>query len=558
MLRSKFWIIFILLVVLSVLFSCGKTGDEPSDVTEPQTQQETDVPSAPADPYAPTSGASFENLPGYVTVSNPERMPCTFEAWVNMKETNGVSLIFGNQKETKTNSFAFLIRDGVPTLTIGIRAESISFYKSEIPCGQWTHVAIAADTEAMKFHCYINGELKESRSMIQGHVNAMEAVEFNSETKTHRTMVGGYFSQSGVVSEPFCGRIGSFAAYSTARTAEEIAADYKNYRDPDTKGLMAAYVFEESGKAVYRDLSRGGIDLSWAGSSYLNEDELTLPENYDYSIMVIGDTQGLTQRSNDSGYFGMYNWLVKNIESKKIQAVIGVGDITDDNIPEQWEKASTAFAGLEGKVKHFPVLGNHDVSTSYGGDDPELFKQYLIFEQDENNGSFDGSMKSYFSRFEIQGQKYLFLGLGYVPSREELDWAKTVLEAHPDHNVILSCHGYLDDDGTPLTHSGAPEIREQLVLPYSNVVLVLCGHMHNENVLLYTEVREDRTTVQALLTNPQEYNYDVNLGIATGLYFTNGGKTVHVANHVAGYDAYLGADSVRTFELDLVHNRVSR
>ena len=82
--------------------------------------------------------------------------------------------------------------------------------------------------------------------------------------------------------------------------------------------------------------------------------------------------------------------------------------------------------------------------------------------------------------------------------------------------------------------------------------------MHNENVLLYTEVREDRTTVQALLTNPQEYNYDVNLGIATGLYFTNGGKTVHVANHVAGYDAYLGADSVRTFELDLVHNRVSR
>ncbi|MBO5280488.1 MAG: metallophosphoesterase, partial [Clostridia bacterium] len=237
--------------------------------------------------------------------------------------------------------------------------------------------------------------------------------------------------------------------------------------------------------------------------------------------------------------------------------VIGVGDITDDNIPEQWEKASTAFAGLEGKVKHFPVLGNHDVSTSYGGDDPELFKQYLIFEQDENNGSFDGSMKSYFYRFEIQGQKYLFLGLGYVPSQEELDWAKTVLEAHPDHNVILSCHGYLDDDGTPLTHSGAPEIREQLVLPYSNVVLVLCGHMHNENVLLYTEVREDRTTVQALLTNPQEYNYDVNLGIVTGLYFTNGGRTVHVANHVAGYDAYLGADSVRSFELDLLQDRVT-
>ena len=79
--------------------------------------------------------------------------------------------------------------------------------------------------------------------------------------------------------------------------------------------------------------------------------------------------------------------------------------------------------------------------------------------------------------------------------------------------------------------------------------------MHNDNVLLYTEERKDGTAVQALLTNPQEYNYDVNVGIATVLYFADGGETVYVANHLVGYDAYLGTESVRSFKLDLVHNR---
>lgn len=555
MLRSKLLIFFILIVVAFV--SCGKTDIETPNVTDTQTAPQTEAPVAPSNPYAPVSGASFKDLPVYTTMSAPSQMPLTFESWVLVNDKGGNSPIFGNQRETKTNSFFFKIRDGIPTLTIGVRAESISFHKSEMPYGEWAHLAITVDMEEKKFHCYINGELSESRSLIDGHINAINAVEFNSETDTHMTMVGGVYSWANGVGDPFNGQIGSFVAYSDVRSAEEIEQDYKSLKNPDPSDLMLAYLFEKSGQAVYHDLSRNKNDISWMGYGYLNEDELDLPEEYEYSIMVIGDTQGLTQRSNNSGYFGMYDWLEKNIESKKIQAVIGVGDITDDNIPEQWEKASTAFATLEGKVKHFPVLGNHDVSTSYGGDDPELFKQYLIFEQGENNGSFDGSMKSYFYRFEIQGQKYLFLGLGYVPSQEELDWAKTVLEAHADHNVIISCHGYLNDDGTLLTHSGAPEIREQLVLPYSNIVLVLCGHMHNENILLYTEVREDRTTVQALLTNPQEYNYKVNLGIATGLYFTNGGKTVHVANHVAGYDAYLGQDSVRSFELDLVQDRVT-
>ena len=249
--------------------------------------------------------------------------------------------------------------------------------------------------------------------------------------------------------------------------------------------------------------------------------------------------------------------------------IIGVGDITHNNIIAEWERAKVAFAKLVEKVadevvKFFPILGNHDVmSRPYDSDlreegvvsDPDNYKSYLIFEQDGNNGSFDGTMKSYYYRFEMGGQKFLFLGMGYAPTQAEVDWAKGVVSEHSDYNVILSCHGYLDDDGTPLDQECATILREQLVLSYSNIVLVLCGHMHNSNVLLLSETREDGTTVQAVMTNPQDYYPKSTVGVATGLYFSNGGKTVHVANHLVGTNACLGEDSVRTFELDLVQNR---
>ncbi len=563
MLNRKLYFVLALIIALAVLFSCGKNGGDLPEETGGEIKQTEAADTEESgdevtNPYAPASGMRFSDLPTYLTESAPTQMPLTFEAWVKCDiEGDGSSNVFGNLYKTKTNAFCFRIRGGVPTLMIAARSENVQFLKSEIEPEVWTHVAIAIDIESMKFHCYINGEHRESKSMVQGHVDAINAVEFDEETETHMTALGGRYSWETGVKDTFCGEIGSFAAYSDLRTAEEIAEDCKNYSAPDHDGLMLAYVFDKPGQAVYRDLSRSENDLTWMGFGYLTSDELEIPEEYDYSMIVVGDTQGLTGRNTTDGYYGLYDWIAENIEEKKVEAVIGVGDITNSNIAVHWEKAVVAFEKLKGKVKHYPILGNHDVSVSYGGDDPELYKDYIKLEDIENSGSMDGSFKCYYHTFEIEGNKYLILGMGYEPKQAEVDWAKTVLDAHPDHNVILSCHGYLDADGELLDHSGGPILRKQLVLPYNNIVLVLCGHMHNDNVLLYTEVRDDRTTVQALLTNPQEYNYRVNKGIATGLYFTNGGRTVHVANHVVGTDSCLGEDSVRSFELDLVHERTA-
>ncbi len=555
---NKLYLFTILLLVLFALVSCGKgrEGDVTSGSGAETGSASGYVTGETDSPYAPAGGASFKDRPTYVTASPIGKMPLTMEAWVRFDpESEGNSVLFGNMSKIKTNSFCLRLRDGIPTLVLASRAESVIFPKATLEGGAWTHLAVVSDIEGKRFLCYINGVLKETRSMIEGHIKAIESVEFNEDTDTHMTMLGGIFSWASQVKESLCGELGFFAAYSDARSAEEIAADYKSFKNPDKNELMLAYIFDGDNKAVYRDLSGNENDLSWMGYGYVEKDELKLPSNYDYSMMVVGDTQGLTGRNDTAGYYGLYDWIAENIDSKKIEAVIGVGDITNSNIASQWEKAVVAFEKLKGKVRHFPVLGNHDVSVSYGGDDAELYKKYLPLDDSADGDSMDGSVKAYYRRFTVKGIKYLFLGMSYEPKQAEVDFAKTVLEAHPDYNVILSCHGYLDADGSLLSHSGGPILREQLVLPYSNIVLVLCGHMHSDNVLLYTEDRDDGTVVQAVLTNPQEYNYDVNIGVVTGLYFTNGGKTVYVANHLAGHDSYLGADSVRRFELDPVHLR---
>ena len=45
------------------------------------------------------------------------------------------------------------------------------------------------------------------------------------------------------------------------------------------------------------------------------------------------------------------------------------------------------------------------------------------------------------------GARFMILVLEYEPRTRVLEWADTVVSAHPDHNVILLTHSYLDHRG---------------------------------------------------------------------------------------------------------------
>ena len=71
------------------------------------------------------------------------------------------------------------------------------------------------------------------------------------------------------------------------------------------------------------------------------------------------------------------------------------------------------------------------------------------------------------------------------PRRGAIEWAKTIVAAHPSHNVILVTHSFLrpGKDGVQIeqTNGGygdnSPQyVFDELVKPYANFRLVFCGH----------------------------------------------------------------------------------
>ncbi len=513
----------------------------------------------------PDEGADFRGRTVYLVQNTLEKMPLTVEAWVRFERIAAESsTILSNMYENGTNSFSFKVFDGVPSLYLGalydVDAEKdyyeVIFEESRIAeSDTWVHLAMTVDTKDMSACFYIDGELTEKKILIPPQAQAIESIEFSKESTTHRTSVGGRYSYANPAKEPFCGEIGYVAAYSDIRSADEIAKDIDNYKSPDKSGLLFAYLPDSAERLTYEDISGNGNHLSLKGYPLTEADGLSVPKDYNYSMIAIGDTQSLSNKTSPDAYFALFDWIAENVEAKKTEAVIGMGDMTNNNICEQWERVAEAFERLKGKVRHFPVLGNHDQAVTYGGDDPLLYDRYVKFEQTDDNGSYDKTMRAYYERFTVGEQKFLFLGLGYAPTKSELVWAKSIVKYHSDYNVILSTHAYLDGDGTPLQKDRAIELREELVMEHSNIVLVLCGHMHDNRPHLWTETRKDGSTVHALFSNPQDFNTDMSHGLATILYFSNGGRTVNVENYLPSMNAYLGEGSIPEFELDLLENR---
>ncbi len=543
------------MLIASFAFPVSATVDTAS--TEPVSAASTEV-------KVPEVGVDFSTRPNYMSLENPTHVPYTMETWVyNTHDVNDTTWIegniFGNKMYDKTKSFSFRFQNRNLFLTLDLAGavDDIQFQNTRADYMVWTHLAMTVDLENSLITTYKNGKKKESHALTAEEIEAINAVNFTDED-CDRTQLGGVFSwdNAGYSREYVRGQIGYFAAYSDVRSADEIAADYLDYTDPDKDNLLVAYIPDGNDESpIIEDISGNDNDATWSKKPLGYVSELSLPTDYDYSMFVIGDTQSLSNKTNTSGFSGLYDWIADNAEAKNMQAVIGVGDITDDNIASQYDLALENFAKLDGKVIHLPIHGNHDISTDYGGDNAVLYKDYAFFDANENSESRDGSIHAYYQKFYVGEQKFLFLGLSYGHTREDRAWAADIIEANPDHNVIISTHAYLGSDGMPLTYDGAPALHDELIEPYSNVVLVLCGHMHNDNVLLYTEKRDDGSTVQAVLTNPQVFNQMVNAGVATGLYFTNGGKKVYVANHLVGTDTYLGTESVRSFKLDLLEDR---
>lgn len=147
-----------------------------------------------------------------------------------------------------------------------------------------------------------------------------------------------------------------------------------------------------------------------------------------------------------------------------------------------------------------------------------------------------------------------------------LDWASGVIEAHPNHKVIITTHCYLFRDGTtldagdvvPPNPSGAndgkrnngDQMWDKLVSKHENIFLVMSGHDPCDNVIATQTVGEKGNVVTQMLIDPQGVDSaEGGTGMITMLYFSKDGKTLTVENYSTVRDMYYMSTSQFTLEL---------
>ena len=101
-----------------------------------------------------------------------------------------------------------------------------------------------------------------------------------------------------------------------------------------------------------------------------------------------------------------------------------------------------------------------------------------------SGGAYEpGKVDNIFSTFSAGGHRWLVLTLELWARPEVVSWARTVVEEHPQHNVIIQTHSYLNGDGSIAGDNGgygstSPRyLWDNLVSQYPNVKMVFSGHV---------------------------------------------------------------------------------
>lgn len=456
-----------------------------------------------------------------------------------------------------------------------------------------TFVLDESESSTTTVFCYVDGEKIDLCDAY-----TQPTVSFSEPAGKY--CVGGDYSTN-QTRRWFKGEIYSIATYSDARTATEIQADMSGIDTSNENENLTAYydlTTVDASTTLVNNASANdakntyGLNLlaTWMGERRPALDE----DNIAYSIALVGDTQIATEydiknnQANENGVVaGIYRWLLEYKEKKNIQFVVGLGDIVqgesvysddkttvkdDDAKAAEWKYAMEQIQTLDDEIPYSLIRGNHDAQAQY--------KQYVTYEhyKDYVDGALDETMLNTWQELIVNDIKYLILSLDLGASDTELEWAEEVIKTHPNHNVIISTHGYLNDDGTtldandkyypsqypsadyPSDRNNGDEMWEDYFSKYDNVVMIVSGHIGSDDIIMSQATGDNGNTVAQLLVNPQDLDYKLiqNGGQPTGmiclLNFSADGKTVQVEQYSTAYDQWYMSTSQFEFELNVIED----
>ena len=494
-------------------------------------------------------GVVFDDNSLYKMQSVPKQMPKTFEAWVYLNKTvsDKGGCIVGNFNYSK-NCINYVIGEsGAPYVSFGKNATfEVVFDQVDVRADDFVHLAIVRNGN--NFSCYINGQLKQTKTLAD-EMSLTDVLVIGSD---FRPQADRYFK----------GLIKSVAMYSDVRTENEIKADMTR-ADVADNNIIASYNLLGVENDNIEDLSSNKINVV---KKYIWKDSVSEPENYDYSFAVIGDIQTMTNK-HPAKLSKIFDYIIDNVESKKIKHVFGLGDITEYNTDEQWQVASSQILRLSGIVPYSFVRGNHDsfdkfnaylgAGTGYANQQMQLYQE--------------GDYNSTAHKFTAGSIDYLVLALDCTAGDAVLEWACDMIEANPDRKVIITTHAYSEFNGERLdevdmnpvgptdknSYNNGNEYWEKLVSKYENIAMVLCGHVAYNNIVVTQSTGENGNIVQEVLVNPQtvdlalgDITSDGPAGLVAMFYVYNDGR-VEVRYYSTVREKFYLEDNQFSFNLDV-------
>lgn len=232
-----------------------------------------------------------------------------------------------------------------------------------------------------------------------------------------------------------------------------------------------------------------------------------------FSMAIYPDTQLEVMNGTDKRLSNRNAYVAAQRTARDIRYVLHVGDVvcwdtaTDaaPNDHRQYDWASREMRTLEDAgIPWATAIGNHDtyavgptggsarpgVNTSAAVRDTRTFNSYFSTARFGNiSGAFEaGKVDNAFRLFTAGGKKWMVLNLELWPRAAAVTWAKGVVAAHPDHNVIVLTHSYLTGSGTIEQSNGgygatSPQyVYDNLIKQYPNIKLVFSGHVNTSAV----------------------------------------------------------------------------
>ena len=554
-----------------------------------------------------------------------EKQPMTYAATFKLADGKSGSIISNYRADNRNAIKLSVTSSGYPQLKIVHEANvyaTINFTDAIVDTGEWVDLVITHEVNASSeavFTCYLNGaKCGESVTYTREMMGGSSATD--AKYATHKSCL---FSDVKAMQErwpftigkdprassinAFGGSLQRVALYSKALTETEIAKLYENTSD---SSMLVYYDFtvakNQSGNHVI-DSSGNGIDLKPIFAERENE----IGDEYKYSIAIIPDTQNInkydvfnkdtsvnysnllsdpTNQAYIDAYFNgtagdslsyIYDWLVANKESKNIQLVLGVGDVTnddgkdtttgskDDGIDQtdlEWIKAVMQYNKLsEAGIPYALVQGNgphdtvaqlskfFDTTDSDGNGFDSVNANFGAFESASYFGGkssityMNGNdLGNYYIKCEINGIKYMVLCLQYAPvatvgSSAIGDFANEAIAANSDHSVIVLTHGYLSTDGE--RNDNGEKIWKEFASKHENVIMVISGHEASNFVVHSAAKGECGNTVNQLLVDFQDadVDYKTKSGMVAMLYFSEDGSKVKV-EYVSTYMSAQSSD----------------